>query len=159
MSNNALIYTSYIKTTPEKLWAAITNPEFSRQYWGGHANRSSWEKGAVWQHEDTNNNDAVRVTGKVLESLPPKRLVISWFSPSNAADVSTVTFDIEALKDVVRLEVTHAEFTPDSKMREGVSNGWPLVLSSLKTYLETGAGMDVMHILVKGCGAGKEAAA
>jgi len=74
MSNTELVYTTYIKTTPEKLWAAITNPEFARQYWGGHVNISDWKKGSTWRHENTNDNNAVRVKGKVLESTPPKIL-------------------------------------------------------------------------------------
>jgi len=157
MSNTNQVYTTYIKTTPEKLWAAITNPEFTRQYWGGHANISDWKKGSRWQHEDTNNN-LLRITGEVLECTPPKRLVLSWYAPSNAADISTVTFEIEAIKDTVRLDVTHGGFIPESVMAGNVSKGWPLVIASLKSYLETGKAIDIMS--VKGsCGGTKVAAA
>jgi uncharacterized protein YndB with AHSA1/START domain len=153
-----LVYTSFIQTTPEKLWAAITNPEFSRQYWGGHANVSDWTVGASWQHEDTNDGNAVRIAGKVLEYDPPKRLVISWYSPNDEADISKVTFIIDPYDGAVRLDVIHDDFKVDSKMAEHVSNGWPLVLSSMKTYLETGKGIDVMRVFKGGCG-NKEAAA
>jgi len=139
------IYTSYIKTTPEKLWAAITNPEFTRQYWGGHANVSEWKKGATWEHQDTSNK-LVRVAGVVLEYTPYTRLALSWASPSDTGDVSTVTFELEEIKDVVRLDVTHGNFTADSTMAGNVSKGWPLVLSSLKSFLETGTPMDIMAI-------------
>lgn len=153
MNKPEQIYVSFIRTTPEKAWAAITNPEFSRQYWGGHANRSDWKPGSTWQHEDTNDGNAPRICGKVLESNPPKLLVLSWFSPLNEADISTVTFEIEAVQGLVRLTVTHGGFAADSQMAGHVANGWPLVLSSLKTYLETGEGMDVMKVLGGGCAA------
>jgi len=153
--SNALVYTSYMKTTPEKLWAAITNPEFARQYWGGHVNMSDWKKGSKWQHEDTNNNNNVRIAGKVVECTPPKHLVLTWASPGNEAEISTVTFVIEPVEDMVKLEVTHAELKAGSDMAQGVSKGWPLVLSSLKTYLETGKALNIFA--VKACNAPKVA--
>jgi uncharacterized protein YndB with AHSA1/START domain len=158
MSNTELVYTTYIKTTPEKLWAAITNPEFARQYWGGHVNISDWKKGSTWRHEYTNEGNAVRVKGKVLESTPPKRLVISWFEPSNEADVSTVTFEIEPVQDLVRLDVIHGDFKPGSTMVGKVSRGWPLVLSSMKSFLETGKAIDILAVK-QGCDGAKNAAA
>src|SRR5262245_43564949 len=137
MTNPDQIYTSYIKTTPEKLWAAITNPEFTKQYWGGHVNVSDWKKGAKWEHQDTNNT-FVRIAGEVLEYTPYTRLVLTWASPNDTKDVSTVTFQLEEIKGVVRLDVTHGNFNADSTMAGNVSKGWPLVLASLKTFLETG---------------------
>jgi len=114
MTNPDLVYTTYIKTTPEKLWAAITNPEFTRQYWGGHANISDWKKGSKWQHEDAGNNNTVHISGKVLENTPSKRLVLSWASPGDEADVSTVTFEIEPIENLVRLNVIHGSFKQGS---------------------------------------------
>lgn len=143
---NTLTYTTYIQTTPEKLWAAITNPEFTRQYWGGHVNASDWKEGSAWSHEDTNNGHIVRVEGKVLEYTPPTRLVLSWHTPSNAADSSVVTFEIQAVAGMVRLDVVHGEFMPDSIMAGNVSKGWPLVLSSLKSFLETGKAIDILSV-------------
>jgi uncharacterized protein YndB with AHSA1/START domain len=151
-------YTLFIETTPEKCWEAITNPEFSRQYWGGHANVSDWKQGSRWQHEDTNNANVVRIAGKVLESHPPRRLVVSWFSPENEADISEVVFTIEPVQNIVRLDVTHHKFKPDSTMADAVANGWPAVLCSLKTYLETGNGFDLMALFDGKCG-GRGAAA
>jgi uncharacterized protein YndB with AHSA1/START domain len=73
-----------------------------------------------------------------VESVPPKRLVLTWAEPGNEADVSRVTFQIEPVEDEVRLDVIHGEFNPGSDMVQRVSGGWPRVLSSLKSFLETG---------------------
>jgi len=139
------IYTTYIKTTPEKVWTAITNPEFTRQYWGGYENVSDWKKGSDWKHADTKSGD-VRITGKVLESNPPKRLVLSWADPADTADDSRVTFEIDTAGDMVRLNIIHGNFKPGSGMAGKVAMGWPLVLSSLKSMLETGKAIDVMGV-------------
>jgi uncharacterized protein YndB with AHSA1/START domain len=140
------IYTSYIKTTPEKLWAAITNPEFTRQYWGGNVNISDWKKGSAWVHESAADKTLRFVGGEVLESTPPKRLVLSWVDPEDKKEVSRVSFDIEVMHDLVRLVVIHGDFKSGSTMPEKVGGGWPLVLSSLKSYLETGTSIDIAAI-------------
>jgi uncharacterized protein YndB with AHSA1/START domain len=136
-----LIYTTYIRTTPEKLWNAITNPEFARQYWGGNANVSEWKPGSKWSHVAGDAEHTVRVIGKVVESVPPKRLVLTWAEPGNEEDVSRVTFEIEQIDDEVRLDVIHGDFKPGSDMVNKVSGGWPRVLSSLKSFLETGTSL------------------
>lgn len=140
------VYITYIRTTPEKLWQAITNPEFTRQYWGGYENISDWQKGSEWKHRDSNDKNVCRIAGKVLESNPPKRLVISWAAPDNSTDVSRVTFEIEATGPIVRLSVIHGDFTADSQMADKVSSGWPLVLSSLKSFLEDGQAIDILQL-------------
>ena len=141
--SNDFLYTTYIKTTPEKVWQAITNPEFTRQYWGGHGNLSDWKKGSEWKHEDSSNN-LVRVSGKVLETNPPKRLVMTWAAPDNKADESQVAFDISMAGDMVRLDVMHTKLSQD--MGSKVSGGWPLVLSNLKSFLETGKAIDIKAV-------------
>jgi uncharacterized protein YndB with AHSA1/START domain len=138
-----LVYTTFIRTTPKKLWAAITKPEFTRQYWAGIDNVSDWKKGSKWEHIGGDKEREVWITGKVLESDPPKRLVISWVDPDEPADTSRVTFEIEAIKNQVCLTVTHGNFTAKSKMAGKVSRGWPRVLSSMKSFLETGKGLNV----------------
>jgi uncharacterized protein YndB with AHSA1/START domain len=145
--SNDFIYTTYIKTTPEKVWAAITNPEFTRQYWG-HDNVSDWKKGSKWQHAGSDGE--VKVVGQVLESIPPKRLVLTWADPANPTDDSRVTFEIDTIEDMVCLNVIHANFKAGSVMAGRVAQGWPRVLSSMKSFLETG---KALNILAMKCGA------
>ena len=137
--SNDFVYTTFIRTTPDKLWAAITTPEFTRQYWG-HDNVSDWKKGSKWQHVTAEG--AIRIEGKVLESDPPKRLVLSWFDPKAPSDDSRVTFELQSMGDMVRLNVVHSDFQPGSTMPSKVAAGWPRVLSSLKTFLETNRPLD-----------------
>ena len=137
------VYTTFIRTTPKKLWAAITKREFTRQYWAGLANVSDWKKGSKWEHMTGGEKPEAWIVGKVLECKPPKRLVLTWADPDDLADKSRVTFEIEAMKDMVCLTVTHGNFKANSKMAGKVSWGWPRVLSSMKSYLETGEGLNV----------------
>ncbi len=152
MTKPELVYTTYIRTTPEKLWNAITNPEFARQYWGGNENVSDWKPGSKWAHVTGDKERTIRVTGKVVESVPPRRLVLTWADPANEADVSRVTFQIEPVQDEVRLDVIHGDFQPGSDMVNKVSGGWPRVLSSLKSFLETGKPLKAAT-----CGSAKHA--
>ena len=143
MKKNQLVYVTFIRTTPKKLWDALTKPEFARQYWAGNGNISDWKRGSNWQHVKEGKKDMVRIIGEVLECKPPKRLVLTWIDPDDPSEKSRVTFEIERLKDVVSLRVTHTGLTPRSGMEKGVSWGWPRVLSSLKSFLETGEGLNV----------------
>lgn len=140
------VYVTYIQTTPEKVWNALQDPEMTKEYWGRHRNRSDWRKGSPWSHEDYDDANAVRVVGTVLESNKPHRLVLSWVHPAdkdNPAKVSRVTFQIEEAFGAVRLTVMHDDLEPGGDMLRAISAGWPAVLSSLKTLLETGASMPM----------------
>jgi uncharacterized protein YndB with AHSA1/START domain len=139
------VYVTYIASTPEKVFEAITRPELARRYWG-HENVSDWKPGSDWQHVRANDERTVELVGKVVETSPPRRLVITWANASQAADpdaYSRVTFDIEPYDDMVRLTVSHDELEAGSGMANGIQKGWPVVLSSLKSFLETGRGLDV----------------
>jgi uncharacterized protein YndB with AHSA1/START domain len=146
MENTKLVYATYIRTTPEKLWEAITVPEFTHQYWAGARNVSDWKVGSTWQHVFDDDPEPVAIVGKVVESTPPQRLVITWADPDSREEESLVTFDIEPVGtegNSVCLTVTHDQLKADSRMVTGVSKGWPKVLSSMKTFLETGQGLDI----------------
>jgi uncharacterized protein YndB with AHSA1/START domain len=152
MEKNEFVYVTFIRTTPEKLWTAITKPEFTRQYWGGGENVSNWRKGSEWKHLGDDEKRSVRVIGEVVESIPPKRLVLTWADPADKSDQSRVTFEIEAIEDMVRLSIIHGEFKTGSVMAGKVSWGWPRVLSSLKSFLETGKALNVWAGNEGGCG-------
>lgn len=139
------VYVTYILSTPEKVFEAITKPDIAKRYWG-HENVSDWTKGSSWEHIRANDARTVELVGKVIEISPPTRLVISWANASQASDpasYSRVAFDIVEYDDMVRLTVSHDELEAGSGMANGVSKGWPAVLSSLKSFLETGRGIDV----------------
>ena len=140
MSKSEFVYTTYIKTTPEKLWDALTNPEFMKQYWFGMYCTSEWKSGSPWQlrFSDGQIGDA----GEIVESTPPKRLAIKWrneWKPELKAEgFSLCVFEIEPEDAAVKLTVTHGMEQSPSKTIEAVSGGWPKVLSNLKSLLETG---------------------
>jgi uncharacterized protein YndB with AHSA1/START domain len=151
MEKPKFVYVTYIRTTPVKLWDALTNPAQTRQYWGGMANISDWARGSKWEHLNEKDSDPVYIFGEVLESNPPTRLVMTWVDPDNLADESLVTLELQPIDDMVRLTVIHGDFKDGSVMQGKVSKGWPLVLSSLKSYLETGKSIDIMGA-AKTCG-------
>lgn len=142
----SFVYVTYIRTTAERVYEAITTPEIARRYWG-HENVSDWTPGATWEHVRANADRPVEIVGKVVEAVPPQRLVITWSAASKAGDPdeeSRVTFEIDTQEGgMVRLSVTHDQLQPGSGMEKGIGKGWPLVLSSLKSFLETGTGMDL----------------
>ncbi|MGR3523236.1 MAG: SRPBCC family protein [Paracoccus sp. (in: a-proteobacteria)] len=142
----SFVYVTYIRTTPDKVFEAITRPEIARRYWGHENISDDWQPGSEWRHVRTNPARSVDLVGKVLESDPPRRLVLSWANESqqdDPAQFSRVTFDIEQQDRMVRLTVTHEYLQPGSGMLKGITEGWPLVLSSMKSLLETGQGMDL----------------
>ena len=141
----SFVYVTYIRSTPEKVFEAISQPDVARRYWG-HENISDWKPGSDWQHVRANEQRTINIVGKVVEVVPPTRLVITWASPSRADDpaaYSRVTFDIAPYDGMVRLTVSHDELEAGSGMAKGIQQGWPIVLSSLKSLLETGQGIDV----------------
>lgn len=141
MNKPSYVYVTYIRATPEKVWSALTDRDITQQYWA-HWNVSDWKAGSKWDHQRSDGSGVVDVTGKVTETDPPRRLVISWASPDDAANpakTSRVTFEIAPhTEDFICLTVTHAELEAGSGMEKGITRGWPLVLSSLKSWLETG---------------------
>ncbi len=144
MNKPDFVYTTYIRCTPEKVWSAITNVEFNRQYWK-YELKSDWKKGSKWTSISPEGTEG-KIHGEILESNPPKQLVMTWQTPDNPADISRVIFDIEAIVEatelMTRLTVTHDQLSDEMASR--ISIGWPRVLSSMKSYLETGVPLDTM---------------
>lgn len=139
------VYVTYIRTTPDKLWAALTEPEFTRRYWAGVSQDCDWKAGSPWKliFPDGTTADS----GEVLEIDPPRWLVLKWrneFRPElHEEGYSRASFAIEdAGGGSVKLTVTHEIDVTPSKFIAAVSNGWPAILSSLKSLLETGRPLE-----------------
>jgi len=155
MTKPSFVYVSYIATTPEKVWQAFIDTDLMAQYWVGpksecaRVNVSDWKPGSTWEHRRVDGSGIVDICGTVVESDPPRRLVYSWARPEEAGDTakhSRVAIDIEpSIDGLVRLTVSHHDLELDPKMFEGVSGGWPAVLSNLKTLLETGRALPRLH--------------
>ena len=130
------VYVTYIESTPEKVWYALTDADLTADYWG-HANVSDWQPGSRWEHRRTDGSGIADVAGTVTEATPPRRLVTTWDDPADPGNPSRVTFDLEPFHELVRLTVTHEDL-PDEQARTEVGLGWPAVMANLKTLLETG---------------------
>ena len=140
------VYTVYIAAPAERVWNALVDGDVTRKYWG-HENRSDWKPGSRWEHVRVGPDGVVDVAGRVIEVDPPRRLVTSWYFPANEGDAgktSQVAYEVTPMGEEARLVVTHADLN-DPDMRAAVSNGWPLVLSSLKSFLETGKGLAALN--------------
>jgi uncharacterized protein YndB with AHSA1/START domain len=140
MARSTFVYVSYIRTTPEKLWSALTEPEFQRQYWFGMHCESQWTGGSPWKlvSEDGTIFDA----GEIVEADPPRRLVIRWQNQKpelKAEGASICTMELERIGSTVKLAITHTIDREPSKLIEAVSGGWPKVISNLKSLLESGS--------------------
>jgi len=138
------VYVTYVRTTPERLWQALIEPEFTRQYWAGTWQESEWKVGAAWRIMIPDGR--VADSGEIIEIDAPRRLVLTWrneFRPElHAEGYSRLSYVIEQQGDMVKLTVTHEIDRPESKFIEAVSSGWPAILSSLKSLLETGESLE-----------------
>ncbi len=146
-NRSRFVYVTIIRTTPAKLWEALTDPRFIRQYWYGVKVECAWKKGAPWRMSfpDGRLADA----GEILEIDPPRRLIIRWENEWNpelkAEGPSGCTFQLEPVDGAVKLTVTHEIDRPDSRFIAAVSVGWAYTLSNLKSLLETGAITTASH--------------
>lgn len=134
------VYVTYIRTTPQQLWSALTSAEFIRQYWFGCNVESEWRAGASWKLSFADGRPAD--AGEIVELEPGKKLVIRWRNEWKAElkeeGWSLCTMELEPVDTAVKLTVTHSMQRDNSKFIEAVSGGWPRILSNLKTLLETG---------------------
>jgi uncharacterized protein YndB with AHSA1/START domain len=142
MAKSTFVYVTYIRTTPEKLWSALTHDtEFMKQYWfAGHC-ESEWTVGSPWKL--VSKSGEVMDIGEIVEATPPRRLVIRWQNEINAEFKAEgpvlCTMELEPLGNAVKLSVTHTMERDHSKLIDGVSWGWTIVVCNLKSMLETGS--------------------
>jgi uncharacterized protein YndB with AHSA1/START domain len=144
MKKDQFVYVTYIRTTPEKLWKALIDPEFTRKYWAETWQESEWKPGASWRIMIPDGR--VADSGEVLEIEPHRRLVLKWrneFRPELKAEgYSRLTYQLEKEGNSVKLTVIHEIDKEGSKFIESVSSGWPHILASLKSLLETGESLE-----------------
>jgi uncharacterized protein YndB with AHSA1/START domain len=144
------IYVTYIETTPEKLWEALTDGDFTERYWFGVHLRSDWKVGSSF--EMVRSNGSVSDAGKVVEYDPPRRLAYTFVNLSDEYKgelPALATFVIEPHGKLVKLTLTHEGFAENSKFFLGISQGWPAILSGLKSMLETGKPLDIPYAAMK----------
>ena len=132
------VYVTYIESSPERVWQALTSADLSAQYWG-HSNVSDWQPGSSWEHRRVDGSGIADVVGTIIESTPPKRLALTFGAPGEEAPggPTVVTFDIEPHHEIVRLTVTHENLASQDAL-DAISVGWPAVFANLKSLLETG---------------------
>jgi len=144
MSKPEFVYTTYIETTPDKLWAALTSSEFSRQYWFGTELRTDWTIGSPFALV---MNGTPPDVGEILEFDPPRRLSYTFRhvlqDELRNEKPTKVVFKLEPHGKLVKLTLTHEGFAEASKLLDGISKGWPAILSSLKSLLETGTALAI----------------
>src|SRR3954452_5680070 len=144
MSKPEYVYITYIETTPEKLWEALTSGDFSRRYWFGTELRSDWKVGSpLAPVMNGHTND----TGEILEADRPRRLSYSFKheidDEMRNERPTKVVFDLEPHGKFVKLTLTHEGFAEGSNLLDGVSRGWPAIMSSLKSLLESGTALQI----------------
>jgi uncharacterized protein YndB with AHSA1/START domain len=144
MHKPEFVYVTYIETTPEKLWEALTSSEFTRRYWWETDVVSDWKVGSPFSLVMKGVTTDV---GEILQSDPPHRLSYTFqhvtSTPSHNARPSTVRFNLEQHGKLVKLTLTHRDFADDDRLLDGISKGWPAIMSSLKSLLERGAPLHV----------------
>ena len=140
MTGSKFVYVTFIRTSPEKLWSALTTPEFIKQYWFDMTHETDWKVGSPWKMLFPDGR--VADMGEIAEFEPPRRLAIRWrneFKPELKAEGwSRCVMELEPADGAVKLTVTHTIEIENSKFIEAVSGGWPKILSNLKSLLETG---------------------
>ncbi len=141
MAGSQFVYVTFIRTTPQRLWDALTDTKAPMDYWFGCRQESDWKVGSRWTL--TMSDGRIADTGTILEIEPNKRAVIEWhnqFKPEYTAEgPARCVYELEQMADVVKLTITHTHPRENAKYIEAVSGGWPKILSNLKSLLESGA--------------------
>ena len=144
MSKPVFVYVTYIASTPEKVFKALTDTDATAKFWFGNAVTSDWKVGSpVTFHRE----GKLIVSGKVLEHDAPRRLSYTFQHVLSEAArkerPSKVVFNLERHGKLVKLTLTHQDFAEGSKLLDGISRGWPAILSSLKSMLESGTALAI----------------
>jgi uncharacterized protein YndB with AHSA1/START domain len=141
MARSTFVYVTYIRTTPQELWSALTDAEFMKRYWFGNHCESEWTPGSSWKNVYPDGR--VTDSGEIVEAEPPRRLVIRWRHVDRpelkAEGDSLCTMELEPSGTAVKLSITHTVERDPSQFITALSGGWPKVISNLKSLLETGA--------------------
>lgn len=142
MARSTFVYVTYIRTTPEKLWSSLTtDTEFMKQYWFGFHCESHWTAGSAWKMVSADG--VITDAGEIVEAAPPRRLVIRWQHQNKpelkVEGASLCTMELEPNGGAVKLSITHTIEREPSQLIAAVSGGWPMILSNLKSLLESGA--------------------
>ena len=141
MARSTFVYVTYIRTTPEKLWSALTDAQFMKQYWFGVHGESQWKPGSPWKL--VSRDGQILDSGEIVEAEPPRRLVIRWQHQNKpelkAEGDSLCTIELERSGTAAKLSITHSIERDPSKFIAAVSGGWPKIISNLKSLLETGS--------------------
>lgn len=143
MTSESTVYVTYIASSPQKVWEALTSPAFTSRYFFGRTVESDWKTGSPWLLRKPDGS--VDVRGEVRESEPPHKLVVTWIVDWLDLPEAIVSYEIEDVGgDVVRLTMTEAHPTPiPARLIEGGRRGWPMILSGLKSLLETGKALAI----------------
>src|ERR1051326_4883241 len=148
-AESKFVYVTFIRTTPERLWSALTDPEVMKQYWFGMHQETEGKVGSSWKLVFPDGR--IADTGEIVGFDPPRRLVIKWrneFKPELKAEgPGLCTMELEPIDGGVKLTITHAIDHPESKVIEAVSGGWPRIISNLKSLLETGEPVEKTRVL------------
>jgi uncharacterized protein YndB with AHSA1/START domain len=150
MSKPEFVYVTYIETTAEKLWHALTDGDFTERYWFGARLKSDWKVGSTF--EMVRSDGTVSDAGKVVEVDPPRRLAYTFVNLSDKYKnefPALATFVLEPYGKLVKLTLTHEGFAEQSRFYAGISKGWPAILSSLKSLLETGKALEIPYAALK----------
>jgi uncharacterized protein YndB with AHSA1/START domain len=140
MASSSFVYVTYIRSSQHKVWDALTKPEFQKQYWFGGHQESDWKKGSSWKMYMPAHG--LTDTGEILESDPPNRVVIKWrneFRPQMKEEGYTrCVIELSTEDALTKLMITHTSEKENAQVIQAISGGWPRILSSLKSFLETG---------------------
>ena len=151
-AESRFVYVTFIRTTPEKLWRALQEPEFTRQFWFGTTQECDWKPGVPWKILTPDGR--VTDSGEILEVEPERKLVLTWrnelFPDMTAEGYSRMTYELEPTGDLVKLTITHEMEKAGSKFIKGVAGGWPIIVASLKTLMETGESLEATRTWPKG---------